>query len=380
MASRSEYRAMLEGEPRHVDVSAIDHELGQLWNAAREDTPHGQPLVRACVLNLIVYVTSDERAEHVGQVIAQVAGRHPHRAIVVVAQPGGDSRLDASIAAHCLVSPEGGRRVCAEQVTLHASGRALEELHGSVLPLLVSDLPVYLWWQDLPDAYSHLLHELLEASDRLVVDSADYPSDRAAAALANLRRLSQSHDVGLGDLNWTRLNHWREFIAQFFDAPPGRDYLERLSRVEVEIASVHDQEPDLTEGLLLVGWLASRLDWRVPDDDHLGDGGPLDIGLISGAGSVAVDLAPDPAHPGEGVHSVRLRAGDGARFEVSRKPEDEACVQITAEMPEGSNSRVVHLQPPPDAALLIDELDRLEHDAVFEEALAHAVRFLGGRA
>jgi glucose-6-phosphate dehydrogenase assembly protein OpcA len=380
VVSRSEYRAMLDGEARPVEVSAIEHELGQLWNAAREDTPDGQPLVRSCVLNLVVYVTSDEEAGHAGEVVAQTAGRHPSRAIIVVAEPGGESRLEASMAAHCQVSPEGGRRVCAEQVTLRAGGRALEELNGSVLPLIVSDLPVFLWWQDLPDAYSHLLHELLETCDRLVVDSADYPSDRAGAALADLRRLSTSHNVGLGDLNWTRLTHWREFLAQFFDGPPGRDYLERLSRVEVEIASVHGQEADLTEGLLLVGWLASRLQWHVPDDDHIGEAGPLDNGLIGPAGTVTVDMKPDPGHPGEGLQSVRLLAGDEARFEVSRKAEDEACVAISAETPEGSYSRVVHMDPPPDAALLSEELDRLEHDAVFEEALAQAVRFMGGRA
>lgn len=378
MVIPSEYRAMLGGEARPVDVAAIEQELGRLWNAAREDTPDGQPLARACVLNLIAYVTGQEDADRVSRVIAQTALRHPSRAVVVVGEPGGDSRLDASIAAHCQLAPAGGRRVCAEQITLRAAGAALEEVHGSVLPLLVSDLPVFFWWRDLPDPYSHVLHELLESCDRLIVDSADFPPERAAAALTDLRRLSETHEVGLSDLNWARLTHWRELIAQFFDGPSGRRYLDRVYRVSVEIASLHGREADLTEGLLLVGWLASRLGWRIPGGRPTTGGGPLEFQLMGRAARVAVDLKPDPKHPGEGLQSIRLHASGGATFHVSRTTDEEDCVIAAAEMPDGSHSRVVRMEPQPDAALLGEELDMLEQDPVFEDALAEAVRYMNG--
>jgi len=380
MAAPSEFRAVLGGEARPVDVAAVEHELTQLWKAAAEDTLEGRPVVRACMLNLVAYAASEGTAEHISEVISQASGRYPSRSIVIVAAPGaGSGRLQASVSAHCQIPPEGGKQVCCEQITLHASGPAVDELHGTVLPLLVPDLPFFLWWHDEPPWTGHLFRELLEACDRLVVDSADFAPERAGRALVGLQRLAQEGDVAVSDLNWSRLTQWREVVAQFFDAPPARPYLDRLDRVEVEVASLRGREPDLTEGLLLVGWLASRLGWALEDGGRRSRGGATAFGLRSAAGPVAVKIRPDPAHPGEGLHSIQLGAAGRATFAVTRAADDRTCVTVTAEMPEGGHSRVVRMGPPSEAVLLCEELEMQGHDTVFEEALAQAVRFMKGR-
>ncbi len=380
MAAPSEYRAILGGEARPVDIAAVEHELTQLWKAAAEDTLEGQPVVRACILNLVAYAPNEGTAEHVSEVISQASGRHPSRSIVIVAGAGpGSGRLQASVSAHCQIPPEGGKQVCCEQITLRASGPALDELHGTVLPLLVPDLPFFLWWHDGPPWTGHLFRELLQACDRLVVDSADFAPERAERALVGLQRLAQEGDVAVGDLNWSRLTQWREVLAQFFDAPPARQYLDRLDRVEVEVASLRGREPDLTEGLLLVGWLASRLGWALEDGGRRSRGRATSFGLRSATGPVAVKVRPDTAHPGEGLHAIRLGAAGRATFAVARAADDRTCVTVTAEMPEGGHSRVVRMAAPSEAALLCEELEMQGHDRVFEEALAQAVRFVKSR-
>ena len=378
MEALDQYRAILGGEARSVDVTAIEQELTQLWKAAAEHVAEGQPVVRACVLNLVAYATGDDVAQHINEVISQVSTRHPSRSIVIVAEPQTKStRLRASISAHCQIPPEGGKQVCSEQVTLHASGAAVDELHGTVLPLLVPDLPVFLWWHDEPSPKSHLLHELLETADRLVIDTADFTPRRAASALVDVQRLTREHAVALSDLNWSRLTHWRELIAQFFDAPPGRQYLDRLDSVSIEFASTHGRGPDFTEGMLLIGWLASRMGWALEDGTRRARGGAITFDLKGAAGPVKVKLTPDPAHPGEGIRSLTLRTAAEAAFSISREPDDEACVLATAEMPDGAgHSRVVHMDVPSEATLLCDDLDALAHDGVFEEALDHAVRLM----
>ena len=380
MAALDEYRAILSGETRRVDVVAVESELTQLWKAAAEDTLEGQPVVRACVLNLVGYAPGDDVAQHINEVISQVSSRHPSRSIIIVADPRAKSAgLRASISAHCQVPTAGGRQVCSEQITLHASGAAVDEVHGTVLPLLVPGLPVFLWWHDEPPLDSHLFQELLDTCDHLVIDSADFAPERAAVLLADLQRISQKSDVALSDLAWSRLTHWRELVAQFFDAQPGRQYLDRLDAVSVEIASVHGREPDFTEGLLLIGWLASRLGWVLEQGAQRPRRGAPVFNLKSDSGLVTVELTADPAHPSEGLQSLSLRAAGGAVFAISRSADDEACGVVSAELPEGSGySRVVQMDLPSEAALLSDELDSSGHDAVFEEALAQAVRFMGG--
>ncbi len=380
MEALDEYRAILSGETRRVDVVAVESELTQLWKAAAEDTLEGQPVVRACVLNLVGYAPGDDVAQHINEVISQVSARHPSRSIIIVADPRAKSAgLRASISAHCQVPTAGGRQVCSEQITLHASGAAVDEVHGTVLPLLVPGLPVFLWWHDEPPLESHLFQELLDTCDHLVIDSADFAPERAAGLLADLQRISQESDVALSDFTWSRLTHWRELVAQFFDAQPGRQYLDRLDAVSVEIASVHGREPDFTEGLLLVGWLASRLGWVLEQSAQRQRREAPAFSLKSDSGLVTVELTPDTAHPSEGIHSLSLRAAGGAVFAISRSADDEACGVVSAELPEGGGySRVVQMGLPSEAALLSDELDSSGRDAVFEEALAQAVRFMDG--
>jgi glucose-6-phosphate dehydrogenase assembly protein OpcA len=376
MAIPSEYRALLRGEARPVDVAAIESELTQLWKAVAQDAPEGAPVVRACVLNLVAYAPSQDVAHHINEVIAHVSARHPSRSIVIIAGRGARSaRLRASISAHCQIAPQGGKQVCNEQITLHVSGPAVDELHGMVLPLLVPELPVFLWWHGEPPLEGHLFQELLDTCDQLVVDSADFAPERAERVLVGLQRLVGEGGVAVSDLNWSRLTHWRELVAQFFDAPPGRQYLDKLDRVEVEIASRHGNEPHLTEGLLLVGWLASRLGWAL-ENGRRSRGGAMALDFRSDAGAVAVEIRPEPAHPGEGLRSVRVGAPGNATFTLSRTPDDEKCVAVTAKIPEGGHSRVVRMDWPSEAALLCEELEMQGRDKVFEEALAQAVRFM----
>ena len=380
MAAPSKYRAVLGGQARAVDVGTIEHELTQLWKAAAEDTLGGQPVVRACVLNLVAYASSQAVADHIDELVSQVSGRHPSRSIVMLAEPGArSSGLQASISAHCRIAPEGGKQVCSEQITLRASGRAVDELHGTVLPLLVPDLPVFLWWHDELPPTGHLFRELLDACDRLVVDSGDFAPKHAERALLGLQRVVEEGGAAVADLNWSRLNPWRELVAQFFDAAHGRQYLDRLDRIEVEVASRQGRESRLAEGLLLVGWLASRLGWLL-EGGRRSRGGAMALDFQSAAGRIAVAIRSVTAHPGEGLNCIRLEAAGSATFAVTRVADDQTCVAVMAEIPEGGHSHVVRMDPPSEATLLSEELDLWVHDTVFEEALTHAVRFMDGEA
>jgi hypothetical protein len=125
----------------------IERELARL--RMNEDGSLG---ARASVLNLIV-VTSEESAPEVTRVVCELSGNYPSRAILMVSDPEeGEANLEIGLSAFCSVRhgmPGGSRnQVCAEQITMHVEGPPAEHLESLAGPVLIPDLPVFLWYPD----------------------------------------------------------------------------------------------------------------------------------------------------------------------------------------------------------------------------------------
>ena len=116
------------------------------------------------------------------------------------------------------------------------------------------------------------------------------------------------------DLAWLRSTPWRERLAASFDRPVRRRELRTISGV-----SVRHHPASTAAALLLVGWLASRLEWRT--GPLLAHGDALAGKAASSRQDVALRLqsAPELSVPGlEGVEidtasgrSLRLERGTG---------------------------------------------------------------------
>ncbi len=133
--------------------------------SAPEDGAEGaevkQPMgvVRACVLNLVVYAEGAEARAEVDDLLGAVIERHPCRAIVLAAERGAAvPMLEAFVSTRCQLSARGRKRICGEQITIEAAGTAVETAATAVAPLLVPDVPVFLWWKDIPHYEDRLFY------------------------------------------------------------------------------------------------------------------------------------------------------------------------------------------------------------------------------
>src|SRR5205807_2505103 len=88
----------------------------------------------------------------------------------------------------------------ARQGGVAAHGDFEDRLASAVIPLLVPDLPVFLWWTGTPPLGSRSFGDLLRLTDRLVVDSADFA--RPELTLPIIARISEAARgrFGLTDL------------------------------------------------------------------------------------------------------------------------------------------------------------------------------------
>jgi len=197
-------------------------------------------------------------AEHATDIVAKLTLRHPHRAILVNAMPHApNDQLDAWAQAHCQIPQPGRPRVCGEQITIEARGSAVDRVPNTILPLLVPDVPVMLWWMRGEPFDDPRFARFADMVDRMIVDSATF--GQPEASLARMAALLES-GIRISDLSWSRLTPWRELTAQFFDTPALAAHLDEIARVAVAYEARPGEAVDRSQALLLVGWLAAR--WR----------------------------------------------------------------------------------------------------------------------
>lgn len=373
---------ILSGEAIGVDVAQIEKELAQLWKDAahvQEGDASSNAVMRACGANLVALInqgdaTQEDLVKTASDAAAEVVARHPCRVMIVRVSPEADeSRITASISARCQM-PRGGKRICCEQINLEVPPASLPDLPGVILPLLAPEVPVYLWCLGELDFDAGYYRSLAKSLDCVLIDTA-WLTDPLACSARVWKEVQQgSSPVAFRDLNWARLTPWRQLTAQFFDSPERQRFVEGLRRAVIRVGV---GAPGVQfQAILLAGWLASRLGWKLVSmqaspgglsmSTHDGTGGSIEI---RSRGDIAAELESLELHSDRGNHT--------AFFSIQRA-EDEVSAITTEQIDGGEPAhRRVRMRHRTAARLLGDELDVSGRDLVYEQALACAVTAVG---
>ncbi|HVF89207.1 MAG TPA: glucose-6-phosphate dehydrogenase assembly protein OpcA, partial [Blastocatellia bacterium] len=247
-----------------IDVAGIERQLISLWKQASQEEEEAG-VIRASMLNLIVYVPSATKSGRLSDAIEEITSAHPCRAILILAdREAGENLITAEVTSHCTIPDSSQKQVCCEEVAITATGSMVDEAPSTVAPLLLSDLPVYLWWRAVPQLTDRVFKRLVDISDRVIIDSANFADPRGD--LINLATFLKEKPrwTAFTDLNWARLTAWRALVAGFYDVPAYRPLMEQLGKVVIEYSPCsQDKESIPPRALLLGGWLASRLGWKI---------------------------------------------------------------------------------------------------------------------
>jgi glucose-6-phosphate dehydrogenase assembly protein OpcA len=347
-----------------MSAGKIERELAQL--RVNEDGSLG---ARASVLNLIV-VTSEESAPEVTRVVCELSGNYPSRAILMVSDPDeAEANLEIGLSAFCSVRhgmPGGSRnQVCAEQITMHVEGPPAEHLESLAGPLLIPDLPVFLWYPDGGVPGSPGCDGMAALADRLILNSG--ATGDCGASLRGMALLLQQDGVpAIGDLQWAALLSWRSLLADLFAPPERAGEIAKIKRVEI----LHDRTGEC-QALLLVGWLSGALGWRPKSANDTVDGRAFRFDGSSG--DVTVELHRDD--PEISLRRVRLYS-DELSFQVSRYGENADARSTVMRGEELLGERTVHLGFSGVADLLGEELRFFDRDETHEFALRSVVKML----
>jgi glucose-6-phosphate dehydrogenase assembly protein OpcA len=205
------------------------------------------------------------------------------------------------------VQPRSGEfALLRETVIVDVGEQHLPHLEAIVDPLVVTDLPTVVW---SPHGHEDALRALLPLAQVVMLDSIDEPDVREAVHRA------QEHQrrAYVVDLAWLRSTPWRERVAATFDPPHLRPDLRTISAVTLR----HNPESSVA-GLLLIGWLASRLDWQL--SPLLWRDGELVGSAHARRQDVRLALQPAPDQQVRGLAGLTLETASGRWLSLDRGP------------------------------------------------------------
>ncbi len=365
------------GMPVAVDVGKVERELSALWKAASEKEGE-EAAIRACSCNFVVIARDRQEAGALLPILARVSEWHPCRSLVACRESeeegaghSSSPHMHAWISAQCSAPSAGGPQICSEVVTVAARTSATADLLNTIVSLLVPDLPVFIYWRSFDEEDRRPVEHMARFGHILIVDSHATKADPSAREHLMELLLDPPHGIAVRDLNWARLNAWRDVLAQFFDRPTLRPEVYKISEVEIErdIAALRNIP---TRTLLLTGWLASRLNWQLLSSERNDD--QWTSRWSSRGGDVVVRFSGRLSAPDEepGISTIRLRTRTGTTFRLVREQGSAHIVATVA----GNGPELVHSVPQEsmdEATLLVRELSLSGIDPPFQSALTQAL-------
>ncbi|MEA2190340.1 MAG: hypothetical protein QOI73_461 [Solirubrobacteraceae bacterium] len=287
--------------------AAIEAAVRQLV-AERHRENEGYVAARA--LNLVCIVDSEFSGE-IANRLRKVGRYHASRTVVCSVEPGR-----STIDARAMVASQGDPRpgefaLMRETVVVSVGERHLRHLSRIVDPLVVTDLATLVW---SPHGHEQAVDSLVTPSGGarpvaqcVLLDSIGEPEPHEA--LDRVCELAELVDVV--DLAWLRVTPWRERLAAHYDPADRRAELATLSKISVR----HGPE-SLLSGLMLIGWLCTRLGWR---PEQLTRHGDLLRGHARGRrGEVELRLEPFGRLGVPGLLGVEIRSDRGTVLALER--------------------------------------------------------------
>ena len=280
----------------------------------RARTRAGSPAM-GMVLTMVIVADEDD-ADAAMEMGREASHEHPARVLgVILGDARGASQVDAQVGT--------GSGWTGETALIRLEGEVVGHAESVVLPLLLPDSPVAVWWPT--DAPAD------PAADPLGALGQRRITDAAAATRAKTTAMStqcRSYVKGNTDLAWTRITPWRALLAAALDQ----------HQLKVQRASVTAERISPSADLL-AAWLRDRLRVEVEQTTSAGPG-ITEVVLETAAGAV----------------SITRTDGALATFSTPNRPD-----------------RPIALKRRGTPELLAEELRRLDEDDVYAATVASMV-------
>lgn len=263
------------------------------------------------VMTLVIVVNEDD-AEAAMKAARTASHEHPARVLgVILGDARGSGEVNAQVGT--------GFGWTGETAVIRLKGEVVKHPASVVLPLLLPDSPVVVWWPTAApeDPAADPLGKLAQ---RRITDSAAAPRGKGKA----LGIQCSAYVKGNTDLAWTRITPWRALLAASLDQ----------HQLKVTGASVTAERISPSADLLAT-WLTERLRVKVERSTSKGPGitevmletseGPIQISRPDGK----LATYTSPGKPDRPIALKRRGLPELLAEELRRLDEDDVYAEVT---------------------------------------------------
>lgn len=263
----------------------------------------------------LVFVVDQDSADNAMEIARAASREHPARVLGLILGDGrGAGQVDAKVGI--------GSGWTGETALITLRGAVTKHAESVVLPLLLPDSPVVVWWpaKAPEDPAADPLGRLAK---RRITDAAAQPTAKARAMLTQCR----TYAPGNTDLAWTRITGWRALLAAALD-----QHSDKVTGASVAAERISPSAD------LLAAWLADRLRVRVERRTSDGPGITL-VCLTTRAGEIRVKrtdgklaVLSSPGQPDRPVALKRRDVDELLAEELRRLDPDDVYARTTKKL------------------------------------------------
>ncbi len=243
---------------RLVAPSDIQAELDLLWNAKENKNK-----LRASLFNIIFFTKRSPRDEYFHKISIKLIEKFPSRIFFVSTYP--DSTEASFKTAVAVMSTEQGEfDITCDFIEMAAAGSSEKEVPFLLLRHIIPDLPIFLVWTEDPGLESPLYESVKQIATRVIFDSESTEDLSRFSKVVLASHLDDALEVA--DLNWARIESWRDLISSTFCLQETLEQLQKASSITITYNS--QETPSFChtkiQSIYLQAWLATRMNWK-PD-------------------------------------------------------------------------------------------------------------------
>ena len=309
-----------------ISPSEIQSELTRIW-----DSHEGTNKTRASLFNLIFFTKKKARAEYIRAISQNVIEKFPSRVIFITEDADSkEDYLNTRVSVQSLENSSSD--IACDFIQIDVAGKQEERVPFVILPHILPDLPVYVIWGENPANESPLFTQLQKLATRLIFDSESITSLSTFAQ--NLIHFDREMRVDVADLNWARMESWRDLLTSTFYSEERIAELRKSTKIQICYNAIESAIYCHTQiqSIYLQGWLATQLGWQLEKLDS--QNGKVTLLYNRQGGTIEISLFPESHEalkPGT-ILSVDLETEDQHHFSFGRelKTPNHVCMRFSS--------------------------------------------------